>query len=90
MVNSSQLNEILEKLVNYLRREVGDVVYYEIRERKSKYEVYLKMDKNPMEISTMKLVFSKTGTKFRIFTGRVSLDLRLKRLVNRVVKRWLE
>ena len=74
---------LVEKLVWYLRRECMYVSSCEIRERTAKYEIRLNFEKNIAGISTIKLILSKNGSACRVFTGVTSLDIRLKRFIQR-------
>lgn len=80
------LKRVVEKIVEYFRREGLYVNYCEIRERRGEFEVFLRLDGNVAGLSTVKMVFSKKKEKFFVFTGRVSLDLRLKRLITRILE----
>ncbi len=85
-MKSQILKCVVEKIVEYFRREGLYINYCEIRERRGEFEVFLKLDRNIADLSTVKIVFSKEKEKFFVFTGRVSLDLRLKRLITRILK----
>jgi len=72
---------LVEKVVQLLKQEGMYVSSCEIREKALKYEVYLKIEKNMIDVSAIKLIFNKNKFQYRVFTGRTSLDLRLKRLI---------
>lgn len=87
-MTSTNIARLVEKIANYLKRENILVKYSEIREKKSKYEIILKLDKNIADLSTIKIIYSrgKRGS-IRVYTGRTSFDLRLKRFINRELSR---
>ncbi|MCC6034284.1 MAG: hypothetical protein LM567_02135 [Desulfurococcaceae archaeon] len=80
------VKNIVERVVNYLRREGFYVNYCEIREHRGKFEILLKLERNIAGLSIIKIVFSKKGEKLFVFTGKTSLDLRLKRFIKRIIE----
>jgi hypothetical protein len=84
------INTLVEKLARYLSRENINVSSCEVREKKSKFEVYLKLDKNIAELSTVKIIINKNKDKIRVFTGKTSFDLRLKRFIKRELSRMAD
>ncbi len=82
----STVKNVVERVISYLRKERFYVNYCEIREHRGKFEVFLKLERNIAGLSTIKIVFSKRGKKFFVFTGKTSLDLRLKRFIGRIVE----
>jgi len=80
------VKNIVERVISYLKKEGFYANYCEIREHRGKFEVFLKLERNIAGLSTIKIVFSKRGEKFYVFTGKTSLDLRLKRFIERVLE----
>jgi hypothetical protein len=80
-VSAEAISRVVEELVKRFRREGLYVNYCEIRERRGGFEVFMKLDRNIAGLSTVKIVLSKSGDKLYVFTGRVSLDLKIKRLI---------
>jgi hypothetical protein len=85
-VRTSTLRRIIEELIKYFRREGLYVNYCEIRERRGEFEAFMRLDVNTAGLSTVKIVFSKNRGKFYVFTGRTSLDLKIKRLIKRLIE----
>lgn len=74
---------LVDKIAQFLRQDNIYVSSRKIHEKALKYEVYLKLEKNVAGISAIKLIFNKNKSQYRVFTGRASLDLRLKRFIRR-------
>lgn len=82
-MNMSQFQFIIDSIIEYLKKENLHVESLIVKERRSRIEAYLKLSNNPLGISTIKLIFSKNTNKFRVFSTRTSIDLRLKKLIAR-------
>lgn len=74
---------LVEKIAWFLKRENMYVSSCEVREKTSKYDIYFKLEKNIAGISTIRVVISKRKPEYRVFTGKTSFDLRLKRFIQR-------
>ena len=84
------VGRIVEAIVWHLRRENILVSTCEIREKTSKYEVFLRLEDNAAGLSTIKIIYyNNNPLKTRIYTGRTSLDLRLKRIVKRELEKMV-
>lgn len=77
---------IVERVVVYLRREGFYVAHCEIKARRGEFEVFMRLERNVANIPSIKVVFSRRSGKFFVFTGRTSLDLRLKRIIKRLLE----
>lgn len=87
-LNARVVKSIIEKLAWYLRRENILISSCEVRERSSKIEVMLKLENNVAGLSVAKIVFYKGGLKRpRVYTGRTSFDLRIKRFIIRELEK---
>jgi len=78
---------IVEKLAWYLRREGIYVASCEIRDHGSKYEAYFKLESNPAGLTRVKIIINKQSGKIRVYTGKTSFDLRVKRFIKRELER---
>lgn len=81
------LAKLVEKIVWYLRREGIYVLDCEIKEKAFKFEIYMKLDRNLAGLSYIKIQISKDGRKVRVFTRKMNYDLRVKRLIERELKK---
>ena len=79
----SSIARIVEKLVWHLRKENIYVVSCEIREKPSKFEVYMKLDRNMAGVEYIKIILGKNNSNVRVFTGKTGFDLRIKKFIKR-------
>lgn len=77
------LQSILASVISKLREDNLYVESLLIKERRSKFEIYIKLGSNPLGVKTIKIIFSKKNFKFRVFSSKTSIELRLKRLIER-------
>ena len=80
-----EITSIIEKIAWLFKRDNLYINKCIVKEKTSKYEVYFKFDKNPAGIFTVKIIFSKNNYKFRVYSGKTSLDLKLKRFIQREI-----
>ncbi|MEM4952891.1 MAG: hypothetical protein QXR51_02110 [Desulfurococcaceae archaeon] len=86
-MNLSTLKYLVEKIAHELRRDNINISTCEIRDKKSRYEIYFRLDENRAELSKIKIIINKNELKIRVFTGKTSFDLRLKKLIKRELTR---
>ncbi|MEM0002271.1 MAG: hypothetical protein QXS24_03065 [Desulfurococcaceae archaeon] len=86
-MNLSTLKYLVEKIAQELRRDNINISTCEIRDKKSRYEIYFRLDENRAELSKIKIIINKNELKIRVFTGKTSFDLRLKKLIKRELTR---
>jgi outer membrane lipoprotein-sorting protein len=79
--------KLVENTVKYLRGEGIYVLECKIKEKATKFEINMKLDKNPAGLSYVKIQISKDGKKIRVFTRRTSFDLRIKRFIRRELEK---
>lgn len=82
-MNLDTVKSLVEKIARDLRRDNINISLCEIREKKSRYEIYFKLEENAAELSKIKIIINKNKLKTRVFTGKTSFDLRLKKLIRR-------
>lgn len=82
-LNLDTVKSLVEKIARDLRRDNINISLCEIREKKSRYEIYFKLEENAAELSKIKIIINKNKLKTRVFTGKTSFDLRLKKLIRR-------
>lgn len=82
---SGFVEDVMRKVVGFLRRELGDVEGYIAKEGKSKVTVLIFLGNNPSGIRTIKLVFNKNNKSVRVYSRIKSLDLKLKRFISRIL-----
>lgn len=82
-MNYKFVEHIINRLVIFLKRENVYIREIKVLEKKSKFEIHMVADPNYMNISKIKVIFSKNKLKYRVFTGKTSLDLRLRKFIDR-------
>jgi len=86
MLSINKLAPVLDKLLKKLRIELGEARIREIREGKSEFQVYIEVENSVYGVIVLKLLIKKDCSEIRVYTGRVSLDLRIKRFLKRELK----
>lgn len=81
MMNRDKLIAIIDRISKSLKARGMVTRRVEIRERSSKYEVYINLDANPAEVDRIKIIISKYRYKYRVFSGLTSIDLAIKRIL---------
>ncbi|ADV65093.1 hypothetical protein [Desulfurococcus mucosus] len=83
MLSVDDLMIVLDRLVKMLRLYAGEAGIREVREGKGEFQVYIELASNPSGVSTVKILIKKDCSKIWVYTGRVSLDLKVKRFLLR-------
>lgn len=83
---SNPVDGLMKKVIGFVRRELGEVEGYIIKEGKSRITVLIFVGNNPSGIRTIKLVFNKNNRSVRVYSRARSFDLRLKKFISRILE----
>lgn len=75
----------MERVIKELRYRYGETYIERIKERRTKYEVYLKVDRRPV-----KIIIDKNNIKARVYTGLPGMEISIRRIVVREYRKELE
>lgn len=80
---------IVEKVIKFLRRENIEIAMCEIREKTSRYEIFIKPHRNITGLRRIKIIVDKRYLKYRVYTNIASFDLKLKKIINREISKMV-
>lgn len=85
MITLQHLIDLLERVIKELRYRYGETYIERIKERRTKYEVHLKVDDRPV-----KIIIDKNNIKARVYTGLPGMEISIRRIVLREYRKELE
>jgi len=85
LITLQHLIDLLERVIKELRYRYGETYIERIKERRTKYEVHLKVDDRPV-----KIIIDKNNIKARVYTGLPGMEISIRRIVLREYRKELE
>lgn len=85
MITLQHLIDLLERVIKELRYRYGETYIERIKERRTKYEVHLKVNDRPV-----KIIIDKNNIKARVYTGLPGMEISIRRIVLREYRKELE
>lgn len=75
---------LVENLAKYIKREIGYIEGVVVKEAKTKVVILYFLESNIWDVKVIKVILNKNNGRIRVFTGRKSIDTRLKRYLERI------
>lgn len=79
-----RVDYLVKNLANFIKREIGYVEGVVVKEAKTKVTILYFLENNIWDVKVIKVVLNKNTGRVRVFTGRRSIDIRLRRYLGRI------